>query len=126
MHTHTAHSFCGYVGVQQIITTLLPDIGALSLAILYSTFAVACIVAPAIVRATGLKPAIAFQLLMLAVWVATNIWPSVELTVPVTLALGVGAGAFWTVRCDAMQCDVTSTHRHTHPLDPHALHITHF
>eukprot|EP00038_Savillea_parva_P011854 m.200574 g.200574 ORF g.200574 m.200574 type:complete len:585 (+) comp21102_c0_seq1:56-1810(+) len=89
-------TFCAYNGAQQIITTLLPSIGSLSLGIVYSTFAISCAVAPAVVGALGLKPCIAIQLLLLSLWIASSLKPSVELAVPVALLLGFFAAPFWT------------------------------
>lgn len=89
-------TFCAYNGAQQIITTLLPSIGSLSLGVIYSTFAVACTVAPAVVRGMGLKAAICINLLVLSLWIASSLEPSVELAVPVAVSCGLFAAAFWT------------------------------
>lgn len=89
-------TFCAYNGAQQIITTLLPTIGSLSLGIVYSVFAVACTVAPMVVRALGLKASIAIQLLFLSLWIASSLRPSIELAIPVAAVLGFFAAAFWT------------------------------
>jgi hypothetical protein len=84
------------VGAQQILVTLFPTIGPISLGITYSTFAASCIVAPAVVRAIGLKASIAVQLLCITLWLMTSLRPSLSLAVPASLLIGFFAASFWT------------------------------
>lgn len=96
IHSPDHRRFIAYNGAQQIITTLLPRIGALSLGICYTTFAASCMISPAVVKGLGLKTSIAIQLFMLSVWIASNLYPRIEFTIPVALAMGFFAAPFWT------------------------------
>ena len=51
---------------------------------------------PAVVKGLGLKTSIAIQLFMLSVWIASNLYPRIEFTIPVALAMGFFAAPFWT------------------------------
>ncbi|XP_033748631.1 protein unc-93 homolog A-like [Pecten maximus] len=88
--------FTAYSGLQNLESSLNPEIGIYSLASITGGALVSCILAPAVIRFIGAKWAISSAALCLAGFVAANFYPKTGVLIPASILYGMSSGFMLT------------------------------
>lgn len=89
--------FMAFNTAQALATSLLDkDLARACIGLLYFTFALTCVFAPAIVRYMSPKWAVVLGAIPYVALVFTNLKPSWGLSLPFWILVGLGAGLVWT------------------------------
>lgn len=91
-------TFTAYSGLQNLETSLFPDIGVYSLAAITGGGLVSCIVAPAIIGKVGAKGALIISWICLTIFVASNYYPKEYVLLPGAGIEGLSTGLMWTAQ----------------------------
>ena len=79
--------FTSFNLAQSLVTTLHPDDGSITLAVLYATYAIGCFAAPYCGQVTGVRTAMCLAASVYVVWVMGNIFSSIILRTLLSLSL---------------------------------------
>lgn len=90
--------FTAYSGLQNLESSLNPDIGIYSLASITGGGLISCILAPTVIRFIGAKWAIAVSALCLACYVGANFYPKTEVLIPASILYGLSSGCMLTAQ----------------------------
>ncbi|KAL3857468.1 hypothetical protein ACJMK2_012137 [Sinanodonta woodiana] len=90
--------FTAYLAIQNLQSSLnqVDGLGMISLSCLYATIIVSGILAPAIIRAIGVKWCLIASFICHIIYTGTNFYPTFATLVPSSVLLGITAGPMWT------------------------------
>ncbi|XP_060069463.1 UNC93-like protein [Ylistrum balloti] len=91
-------AFTAYSGLQNLESSLNPDIGVYSLAVITAGGLVSCILAPTVIYYIGPKGALILSSICLSIFIATNYYPETYILLPGAAIYGLSSGILWTAQ----------------------------
>ncbi|XP_033748453.1 protein unc-93 homolog A-like [Pecten maximus] len=91
-------TFTAYSGLQNLESSLNPEVGTYSLAALTGGGLVSCLLAPAILNYIGPKGALLISWVCLCVFIGGNYYPKNYILIPAAAIEGLSTGIMWTAQ----------------------------
>ncbi|OWF56669.1 Protein unc-93-like A [Mizuhopecten yessoensis] len=91
-------AFTAYSGLQNLESSLNPDIGVYSLAIITAGGLISCILAPTVIYYIGPKGALILSGTCLSIFIASNYYPAAYILLPGAAIYRLSSGILWTAQ----------------------------
>lgn len=91
-------AFTAYSGLQNLESSLNPDIGVYSLAIITGGGLISCLLAPTVIFYIGPKGALILSGICLSVFIGANYYPEAPVLLPGAAIYGLSSGILWTAQ----------------------------
>jgi len=106
--------FAMYSPVQNVITSVYPELGSYSLSLVYGLFTASCIVAPSVARKIGAHNALIVSSIGYLSYTLSCFTTSTTLVLLASACIGLSAGVIWTSQGAVLTSLSTTENRGTH------------